>query len=69
MRDVVMPEMNGRTLAERAKLLRPGLKVLFVSGYIDQVLRDEDISSPAYAFLEKPFTGEALLNVLKDFCA
>jgi two-component system cell cycle sensor histidine kinase/response regulator CckA len=67
--DVVMPEMNGRTLAERAKLLRPGLKVLFVSGYIDQVLRDEDISSPAYAFLEKPFTGEALLNVLKDFCA
>ena len=67
--DVVMPEMNGRTLAERVKLLRPGLKVLFVSGYVDQGLSDEDISSPAYAFLEKPFTGEALLSVLKDFCA
>jgi CheY-like chemotaxis protein len=62
--DVVMPEMNGRTLAERARLVRPNLRVLFVSGYVDRGLNDEDISIPCYAFLEKPFTGEALLKIL-----
>jgi two-component system cell cycle sensor histidine kinase/response regulator CckA len=67
--DVVMPELNGRALAERARLMRPDMKVLFVSGYIDQGLKDEDISNPSYAFLEKPFSGEALLKIVGDFCA
>jgi len=67
--DVVMPEMNGRMLAERARLIRPNLKVLFVSGYIDRGLKDEDISIAGSAFLEKPFTGESLLKLVEKFCA
>jgi len=69
MTDVVMPEMNGRTLAEKARLLRPKLRVLFVSGYVDRGLRDEDISRGENVFLEKPFSGEALLKIVAEFCA
>jgi len=67
--DVVMPEMNGRTLAEKARLVRPNLRVLFVSGYVDRGLRDEDISRGGNVFLEKPFSGEALLKIVAEFCA
>ena len=67
--DVVMPELNGRNLAERVKSLRPNLNVLFISGYIDCGLKDEDISDASYAFLEKPFTDEALLKIVGSFCA
>jgi PAS domain S-box-containing protein len=66
--DVVMPEMNGRVLAERAKLLRPNLKVLFVSGYVDKALKEEDLATGDSTFLEKPFTGDALLKIVGDFC-
>jgi CheY-like chemotaxis protein len=67
--DVVMPEMNGRTLAEKARLVRPNLRVLFVSGYVDRGLKDEDILRGGNAFLEKPFSGEALLKIVADFCS
>jgi hypothetical protein len=36
---------------------------------VDRGLRDEDISSGSNAFLEKPFSGEALLKIVGDFCA
>jgi FixJ family two-component response regulator len=64
-----MPEMNGRTLAEKARLVRPKLRVLFVSGYVDRGLRDEDILRGGNMFLEKPFSGEALLKIVAEFCA
>jgi nitrogen-specific signal transduction histidine kinase len=67
--DVVMPEVNGLALAERARAMRPDLKVLFVSGYVDRKLKDEDILIPSYSFLEKPFTGEALLEIVDGFCS
>jgi len=67
--DVVMPEMNGRTLAQRAGAIHPNLPVLFVSGYVDRGLKDEDIAAQSYVFLEKPFSGEALLKIVDDFCA
>jgi CheY-like chemotaxis protein len=66
--DVVMPEVNGRELAESAKQMRPSLKVLFVSGYVDRGLKEEDIDNPCYAFLEKPFTAEALYGALCALC-
>jgi CheY-like chemotaxis protein len=67
--DVVMPEMNGKTLAEKARQVRPNLRVLFVSGYVDRGLKDEDILRGGNAFLEKPFSGEALLKIVAEFCA
>jgi len=65
--DVVMPEINGRELAERARVLRPDLKILFVSGYVDRGIKDESNSS--CAFLEKPFTAESLLSAVEAFSA
>ena len=66
--DVVMPEINGRELAERAKLLRPELKVVFMSGYVDRGPKDDNASNPSYAFLEKPFSAETLLDTVKSLC-
>jgi len=64
--DVVMPETNGRELAERARVLRPDLKVLFVSGYVDRGIKDESAGGSC-AFLEKPFTAESLLSAVEAF--
>ena len=58
--DVIMPGMNGRELAERLTARRPGLPVLFVSGYTDNVLADLGIPSADHALLDKPFTPASL---------
>ncbi|MES2176575.1 MAG: cache domain-containing protein [Gemmatimonadota bacterium] len=58
--DVIMPSMNGRELAEALTLLRPGLPVLFVSGYTDNVLSDLGLPSVDHALLDKPFTPASL---------
>ncbi|MEO5817357.1 MAG: response regulator [Gemmatimonadaceae bacterium] len=58
--DVIMPNMNGRELAERLSALRPGLPVLFVSGYTDNVLADQGIPQSETALLDKPFTPASL---------
>jgi two-component system cell cycle sensor histidine kinase/response regulator CckA len=54
--DVVMPRMNGREFADRLRELRPGVKVLFVSGYTDDVILQTGISLQLVPFLQKPFS-------------
>jgi DNA-binding response OmpR family regulator len=51
---------GGDELAERLQALRPGLRVLFVSGHPLEVLAERGIRVPADAFLEKPFTPAGL---------
>jgi two-component system CheB/CheR fusion protein len=63
--DVVMPVMGGRELADAALKLRPGLKVLFMSGHTDDVILKEGIERGA-AFLHKPFTPLQLAEKLRD---
>ena len=58
--DVVMPEMNGRLLAERVARLVPGIKVLFVSGYTDDVVLQHGILAAGVPYLQKPITPEGL---------
>ncbi|MBY0489284.1 MAG: response regulator [Gemmatimonadaceae bacterium] len=55
--DVVMPGMNGRELAERLERTRPGLPVVFVSGYTDDAVLLQGISTDARTLLPKPFTS------------
>ena len=58
--DVIMPGMNGRELAEAMATRRPGLPVLFVSGYTDNVLADYGLTAVDHALLDKPFTPATL---------
>ena len=61
--DVVMPEMNGRLLAERLCLQRPELRVLFMSGYVDNAFESD--ADGAVAFLQKPLTPLALATKVR----
>ncbi len=63
--DVVMPELNGRELAERLSVLRPRIQILYISGYTDHEILD-GIIGPGNNFLQKPFTPEALTNKVRE---
>ncbi len=58
--DIVMPEVNGARLAEAARAMRPGLKVLFTTGYTRNAVVHNGVVDPGVDLLGKPFTFEAL---------
>jgi two-component system cell cycle sensor histidine kinase/response regulator CckA len=58
--DVIMPLMNGHELASRLKSIRPDTKVLYMSGYTDDVLAFHGIAQPEIDFIQKPFTPSDL---------
>jgi PAS domain S-box-containing protein len=58
--DVVMPEMTGPELARHLAEVRPGLRMLFLSGYTEGVVVDKGLLGDGAHFLQKPFTGDAL---------
>ena len=64
--DVIMPRMNGTELAERITAMRPGMKVLFMSGYTDRTVRLHDQLSGDANFIQKPFTPAALAQRLRE---
>jgi two-component system, cell cycle sensor histidine kinase and response regulator CckA len=64
--DVIMPGMNGRELAERLSLRYSGLKVLYVSGYTDDVIVRHGILEPGTGFLQKPFSPDALVRKVSE---
>ena len=64
--DVVMPGMNGRELAVQLTALRRDLKVLFVSGYTGEAIRQHGLLELDAAFLQKPFTPDALARKVRD---
>jgi CheY-like chemotaxis protein len=63
--DVVMPEMNGRDLAQRIGTARPATKVLFMSGYTDDAVVRHGILRDGIAYLQKPFTPRSLAKKVR----
>ncbi len=64
--DVVMPEMLGNEVAVRVRAVRPGLPVLYMSGYAQPVLATQGALDPDVDLLEKPFSEAALLTRVRD---
>ena len=64
--DVVMPGVSGRQLADQLVRLRPGIKVLYASGYTDDAIIHHGILEPGIAYLQKPFTRDALARTVRE---
>jgi PAS domain S-box-containing protein len=64
--DVGLPGLNGRQLAEIARQHRPGLKVLFVTGYAEHATGTEGFLEPGMAMVTKPFALDALALRIRD---
>jgi hypothetical protein len=64
--DVIMPQLGGRELAEQLVQLRPGVKVLFMSGYTDDLALTDGVSAGSTALIEKPFTARDLLTRVRQ---
>jgi CheY-like chemotaxis protein len=64
--DVVMPGLSGRELSRRLCRRRPALKVLFISGYAEEVIAHHGVLEPGIAFLPKPFTRQRLLRKVRE---
>lgn len=67
--DLIMPGMSGGELAERMRRMRPDLKVLFVSGYTDDMVVRHGVREGQTAFLQKPFTKDVLLRKVRAVLA
>jgi CheY-like chemotaxis protein len=64
--DVVMPGMNGPMVAETLTRMRPSLKVVFMSGYTDDIIVRHGGVQNDVPFLQKPFSPERLANTILE---
>jgi CheY-like chemotaxis protein len=64
--DVVMPHMSGPKLVERLKLLCPDLRVMYMSGYADEVIARHGVFSSEAPFLQKPFSLDSLAQKVRS---
>ncbi|HEV8128592.1 MAG TPA: PAS domain S-box protein [Candidatus Eisenbacteria bacterium] len=64
--DLILPGMSGRELVDRVTKEKPEMRVLFMSGYSDEAVARHGILEPGLAFLQKPFSRDALVRKVRD---
>ncbi len=67
--DLIMPETSGRDLAQTVSALRPGIKVLYMSGYSDNTVLHHGMVTSDMEFIAKPFTQDKLLEKIRQVLA
>ena len=63
--DVVMPRMSGPEFAEQFQQIRPNIKLLYVSGYADDVVLQNGVSMQGLVYLQKPFSLKQLARAVQ----
>ena len=64
--DVVMPDMNGKQLYEKSLRFNPDIKVLYMSGYSNNVIAHRGILDSGIHFIQKPFSNRSLLEKIRE---
>ena len=64
--DVIMPQMSGREMAEALRTIRPATRVLFMSGFTDDVIVHHGVLEEKVFFIQKPFSPEALATKARE---
>ena len=64
--DMLLPELSGSDLAEQLLARRPGLKILFITGYVEGDIVQRCITELGATFLDKPFAPNVLLQRVRD---
>jgi len=64
--DVVMPRMSGPVVAQKVTALRPGIKVLYMSGYTDDAIVHHGVLSEGMPFIQKPFSPVSLRQKIRE---
>ncbi len=67
--DVIMPKMGGKDLSRQLAERRPGIKVLYMSGYTDNAIVHHGVLEAGMAFLQKPYTPESLARKVREVLA
>ncbi len=64
--DVIMPQMQGKELADKVRVLHPEVRVVFMSGYTEGVLSAQGVLEPGIDLIEKPFSETTVLSKLRE---
>ena len=63
--DIVMPKINGSDLARRLRAQNPALRIVYISGYVGNVLDNQELLDAGTAFVQKPFSGRELTHTVR----